>query len=138
MKKLLVEFLGTFFLVLVIALSGNPFAIGSILAVMVYMGGGISGAHYNPAVSLGIFAVGQLSRKRLLGYWLRQLLGAFAAAALALWITGVGLIPVPASWVSLPVALVVEAVFTFALVLVVLEVAVNPANSGNQYYGFAI
>ena len=53
MKIYIVEFIGTFFLILVIALTGNPIAIGAILAAMVYFGEQISGAHYNPAVTLG-------------------------------------------------------------------------------------
>ena len=54
MKKYVIELIGTFFLVLVIGLTGNPIAIGSVLMVMVYMGGHISGAHYNPAVTLAV------------------------------------------------------------------------------------
>jgi aquaporin Z len=60
MKNYLTEALGTFFLVLVIGLavsSGSefaPLAIGTVLMVMVYAGGHISGGHYNPAVTLGL------------------------------------------------------------------------------------
>ncbi len=60
MKKLLVEFIGTFFLVLVVMLSHNPLAIGCILMAMVYMGGHISGGHYNPAVTLGVLIRGKI------------------------------------------------------------------------------
>ena len=60
--KLLTEFVGSFFFLLIIALaavSGSPLAplaIGGALMTMVYMGGHISGGHYNPAVSLGVLA----------------------------------------------------------------------------------
>ena len=60
MPKLLTEAIGTFFLVLVIGLAVireaplAPLAIASALMVMVYMGGHVSGAHYNPAVSLAV------------------------------------------------------------------------------------
>ncbi len=54
MKKALVEMIGTFFLVLVIALTGNPLAIGVALMALVYAGGHISGGHYNPAVTLAV------------------------------------------------------------------------------------
>ena len=54
MKKYLTEFVGTFFLVLIIGLSNNPLAIGFGLTVLVYMGAHISGAHYNPAVSFAM------------------------------------------------------------------------------------
>ena len=54
MNKYIIEFVGTFFLVLIIGLTSNPIAIGLGLAVLVYMGAHISGAHYNPAVSLSL------------------------------------------------------------------------------------
>jgi aquaporin Z len=60
MARYLTEFIGTFFLVLTIGLcvvgesSLAPLAIGSALMIMVYMGGHISGGHYNPAVSLAV------------------------------------------------------------------------------------
>jgi aquaporin Z len=60
MRNYLVELLGAFFLVLVIALTGDPFAIGVILMVMVYAGGHISGAHYNPAVTFGLWLRGKI------------------------------------------------------------------------------
>jgi aquaporin Z len=73
MKKLLVEALGTFFLVLVIALTGDPIAIGVVLMVMVYMGGHISGAHYNPAVTLGVWMRGDISTKKARKYVVAQI-----------------------------------------------------------------
>ena len=70
-KKLLVEFIGTFFLILTVGLSvfssGSgvipAIAIGFVLMVMVYAGGHVSGAHYNPAVSLAAAVRGALSRR---------------------------------------------------------------------------
>ena len=50
MKKYIIELIGTFFLVLIIGLTENPIAIGLGLAVLVYMGAHISGAHYNPCL----------------------------------------------------------------------------------------
>ncbi len=60
MRSYLMEFIGTMFLVLAVTLSGNPIAIGVMLMVMVYMGGHISGGHYNPAVSLAVWVRGKL------------------------------------------------------------------------------
>ena len=68
MKKYITEFIGTFFLVLVIGLSGNPIAIGGVLMIMVYMGGHISGAHYNPAVSLAMLLQKEINAKSFLYY----------------------------------------------------------------------
>ena len=69
------EFIGTLLLVLVIGLSGIHIAIGMSLAVMVYMGGHISGAHYNPAVTLAVWWRGKFEKSKILRYWLAQLLG---------------------------------------------------------------
>ena len=83
MNRYITEFIGTFFLVLIIGLTGNPIAIGLGLAVLVYMGAHISGAHYNPAVSLAMMINKKLSPKELGFYILYQLLGAvFATYAL--------------------------------------------------------
>ena len=72
MNKYIAEFIGTFFLVLTIGCTGigagagviAPLAIGAALMVMVYAGGHISGAHYNPAVTVGVFIRGKVSRRR--------------------------------------------------------------------------
>ena len=65
MNKYIIEFIGTFFLVFLIGLTSNPIAIGLGLAVLVYMGAHISGAHYNPAVSLAMLINKKLSLKEL-------------------------------------------------------------------------
>ena len=110
------------------------------LMVMVYMGGHISGAHYNPAVSIAMIIRGLLSVKEAINYILFQLAGAILAALLVNWLGGAIMEiapPKPAS-VSVLQILVVEAIFTFALVLVILNVATNPKTEGNSYYGLAI
>jgi aquaporin Z len=138
MKKYIVELIGTFFLTLVVAMTGNPLAIGGVLAAMVYMGGAVSGGHYNPAVSLAALIRGKLPFKDFLLYSIIQVLGASLAGLVYLGITnsvftarqpfGTGLIP----------ALVVEVIFTFALAFVVLNVATRSDVQGNQYFGLAI
>jgi aquaporin Z len=69
-RRLVVEFIGTFFLVFTVCTATNPktgagllapLAIGSVLMVMVFAGGSISGAHYNPAVSTAVLLRGKLS-----------------------------------------------------------------------------
>ena len=90
MNKYLTELIGTFFLVLTIGLSvlgGTPMAplaIGAILMVMVYMGGHVSGGHYNPAVSLAVLLRGKLQARDVVPYMTAQVLGAVAAAAVLL------------------------------------------------------
>jgi aquaporin Z len=138
MKNYIIEFIGTFFLVLTIGLTGQPFAIGTMLMVMVYMGGHISGAHYNPAVSIAMIIRGLLSIKEAINYILSQLAGAILAAFLVNWLGGAVMEIAPSNSVSALQILVVEAIFTIALVLVILNVATNPKTEGNSYYGLAI
>lgn len=138
MNKYIIEFIGTFFLVLVIGLSQNPFAIGSILMVMVYMGGHISGAHYNPAVTLAILMRGKIVLKDAVIYWIVQLLGAFIAALMYYLIVNKTFAPAPAPGIEYWKAILVEFLFTFALVTVILNVATTKKAEGNSYYGLAI
>ena len=143
MNKYLTEFIGTFFLVLTVGctvvagLPGviPPLAIGSVLMVMVYAGAHISGAHYNPAVTLAVFLRGRCPRKDVLPYILAQLLAAVAAAALARYFVGSA---TPMVIADRPKAFAGDLLFTFALCWVVLNVATAKANANNSYYGLAI
>ncbi len=146
MAKFLTEFIGTFFLVFTIGLSvmGGvavplpPLAIGAVLMVMVYMGGHISGAHYNPAVTLAILIRGKMPVSDVVPYVIAQIAGSIAASAVAWVIHGETFAPAPGSAFSAGQALTVEVLFTFALALVVLNVATTPATEGNSFYGLAI
>src|SRR3990167_7080104 len=81
MNKYLIEFIGTFFLVLVVSLSeGNPLAIGAVIIALVYTGGYISGAHYNPAVTLAVYLRGKIAADEAVKYAVVQILGAAAGA----------------------------------------------------------
>jgi aquaporin Z len=145
MNRYLTELVGTFFLVLAIGPSviGGaalaPIAIGGMLMVMVFMGGHVSGAHYNPAVSLAVFIRGKIGFIDMIMYWVFQLIGAIAAATIARWvIMGNGISAAPIASNHVAAALVVEFLFTFALALVVLNVATAKGTSGNSFYGLAI
>lgn len=138
MDKYILEFTGTFFLVLVIGLTANPIAIGAVLVALVYMGGYVSGAHYNPAVTLGIWMQGKIEAKQAGRYVLAQLLAAIAAAGVYQAIVGDKIIVAPNADMSFMAALLVEFLFTFALVSVVLHTAVSKQAVGNNYYGIAI
>ncbi len=144
MRAHLTEFIGTFFLVFTIGLAviGKaplaPLAIGASLMVMVYMGGHISGAHYNPAVSLAVMLRGKLSLLEFLFYVISQVCGAIAAAAAVLAITHHSFAPAPAPDATVIGSLLVEMLYTFALALVVLNVATASKTEGNSYYGLAI
>lgn len=144
MKKFLVEFIGTFFLVLTIgstvivpgAGSLAPLAIGAALMIMVYAGGHISGGHYNPAVTLGVFLRGKCPATDVLPYWIAQLVGGILAAVVVGYFKGLGAAqPLDPDFGP---ALVAEFLGTFALVYVVLNVATAKATAGNSFYGLAI
>jgi aquaporin Z len=143
-NKLLTEFIGTFFLVLIIgmAITGNvamaPIPIGVGLAILVYMGGHISGAHYNPAVSTALLLRGKMTSADFVPYIAAQLLGSLAAAATVQIITGSTFAPAPAAGAGILAPLLVEIIFTFLLALVVLNVATHEKTKGNSYYGLAI
>ena len=143
MPKAFTELVGTFFFVTVIALSGRvgafaPLAIGLGLTAMVYMGGHVSGAHYNPAVSFGAFLRGKMPISEVLVYWAAQLVGAILAFTFGYLVTGRSGSIHPGAGVQVPQALGVEIVFTAALVLVILNVAFSKATQGNSFYGIAI
>jgi aquaporin Z len=144
MKNYLTEFIGTFFLVFTIGLavhSGSPFAplaIGSALMIMVYMGGHISGGHYNPAVTLAVAMRNKLPMAQMVPYWISQILGALAAAWMAFVVTGGTFAPAPGEGVSTMQALLVEFFYTFALASVVLNAATHSKTAGNSFYGLAI
>ena len=144
MNRYLTEFTGTFFLVFTIGCSvlvGTPMAplaIGASLMVMVYMGGHVSGAHYNPAVSLGLVLRGSFATTELVAYVSAQLLGAIAAGLAVYLVTGRTFVPAPAPTATILASLLVEILYTTALVLVVMNVATTPATAGNSFYGLAI
>ena len=137
MNKYIIEFVGTFFLVLIIGLTSNPIAIGLGLAVLVYMGAHISGAHYNPAVSLAMLINKKLSPKELGFYIFFQLLGA-VFATYTLNFLGNDNFSVVSNTSDISQFIVAEILFTFLLVFVILNVALNKNIEGNQYFGLAI
>ena len=144
MKKYVVEFIGTFFLVLTIGFTViepgagamAPLAIGSALMVMIYAGGHISGGHYNPAVTLAVWMRGRCASKDVPGYMIAQGIGGVIAALIVIFLKGnPSLTPITLNIVP---ALIVEFLFTFALCYVVLNVATSKNTSGNSFYGLAI
>ena len=109
MPKYLVEFIGTFFLILTIGFAGAaagdmaPLAIGAILMVMIFAGGHISGAHYNPAVTLGVWIRGACSSLEASFNFVAQGIGAIVAALVAGFHLGHG--PSPAASMVTPAQL---------------------------------
>jgi len=147
-KKLIVEFIGTFFFIFTVGCAGvlqlagtrgamAPVAIGGILMVMVFAGGHISGGMYNPAVSLSAMLRGRLPAKDFVAYVIVQLVAAMLAG---LFITRL----IAPDYDVRPLdpdirsAMICEFLFTFALCFVVLNVATSKGTQGNSFYGLAI
>lgn len=144
-RKLAVEFIGMFLFVFTVGMateSANhsgavlaPIAIGSLLMVMVFAGGHVSGGHYNPAVSTAVFLRGKIKANEYGAYVVTQ----FVAAVLAgLLVTAVGGKETAGVTAATGKMLVVEFLFTFALAYVVLNVATAKGTEGNSFYGLAI
>ena len=148
-KKVLVEFIGTFFLVLTVGMCviGHdfskdgvipPLAIGFSLMIMVYAGGHLSGGHYNPAVTLAAFIRGKCPLADVIPYWVGQLVGAAIAATTVIYLKGKSGDPMEIAVEMYPKVALAEFLFTFALAYVVLNAATSKATAGNSFYGLAI
>jgi aquaporin Z len=133
MRKLITEFIGTFFLVLVIGMvvtggkgDFSPIAIGSVLMCMIFAGAHVSGAHYNPAVTLAVLLRGRMSLKEAVPYVIVQIIGAIVAAFIVKFF-----MPDKIPDSATPMG-------TFALAYVVLNVATAKGTTGNMFYGLSI
>src|SRR6476620_5749590 len=113
-----------------------PLAIGSILMVMVFSGGHVSGGHFNPAVSTAVFLRGRMAANEFGSYIVTQVVAAILAGLLVRYVGG-GRIPHVLVGSSTKM-LIVEFIFTFALAWVVLNVATARGTEGNSFYGLAI
>ena len=156
-RNLPAEFLGTFWLVfggcgsavlaaafpeLGIGFAGVSLAFGLTVLTMAYAVGGISGGHFNPAVSLGLAVAGRFEYRNLAGYWLAQVLGALAAGGVLYVIAsgkagfaaggfasnGFGELS-PGGY-SLHAALVCEVVMTAFFLIVILGSTAKAAHAG--------
>jgi aquaporin Z len=144
-RKLVVEFIGTFFLVFTVGASSRsatslaPLAIGAVLMVMVYAGGHISGGHYNPAVTIAALVRGRIGAGDAIGYWVAQLIaGLLAAVVVSATVSASPAHTLAPHGHAMASALVVEFLFTFALAYVVLNVATSKDHPDNSFYGLAI
>ena len=115
---------------------------GIVLAVLVSSFGAISGGHFNPAVTFGVWLVGRIPTARALWYVWAQLVGALGAGAALFLVFGdagraVGLgVPVLAPGLAQPVGIAVEAILTMVLLFAVFGTAIDPR--GPKIGGFAI
>jgi len=142
-RKLVVEFVGMFLFMFTVGMATNeagagvlaPLAIGSVLMVMVFAGGHVSGAHFNPAVSTAVFLRGRMASNEFGAYVVTQCIAAVIAGLLVRYVGGA---QDHAPVASAGKMLVAEFLFTFALAWVVLHVATARGTDGNSFYGLAI
>ncbi len=144
MKKYIVELVSTaifIFTILTVTAIGSavlvPMTVGICLAVLIYMGASVSGAHYNPAVTLALWLRKKIVFKQAFWYVVMQLIGAVIAYFLySKWFNlhhaQVQLAP------SLQSVFIAELIYTFMLVSVVLHTAASKSTAGNNYFGLAI
>ena len=142
-RKLVVEFVGMFLFVFTVGMATNkagagalaPLAIGSMLMVMVFAGGHVSGGHFNPAVSTAVFLRGRMAPPEFVTYLVTQFVAALLGGLVVRYVGGS---EGHAAVASSGKMLVAEFLFTFALAWVVLHVATARGTDGNSFYGLAI
>ncbi|MEM8993744.1 MAG: aquaporin, partial [Acidobacteriota bacterium] len=140
MDKYVTEGIGTFFLVLTVGLCANlgplgPAAVGCVLMALIYAGGHISAAHYNPAVTVAFWRCGRCDAGDIAPYIGAQLVGAALASGTTLVLTETSALGAEP---RLGATFLAETLFTFALVWVILNVAAAHGTAGNPFYGAAI
>lgn len=155
LPKLLAEFIGTFYVSWVVALTSNSdsangyLAAGFMTASMVYTSRHISGGYLNPSVTMGVYIRGLFEQPQILrlneclAYMFVQVLAAFAAAGAAIYVNhGVDNIAFPTvdkDYYTDNAALVIQSMFSFALVITVLHTATNSSYiKHDDYFGLAI
>lgn len=138
MQKYIAELIGSFFLVLAFGLTGNTLGSGLLIVAIIYLGGHISGAHYNPAVTLSFWAARAMSLKTFLWYLLNQLTGALLGCILVFFMAGTALQVIPSSAASPIQYTSVELLFGFLLCMVYLTLFLVPFFSNNKIYGLVI
>jgi aquaporin Z len=144
-RKYVVEFIGTFFLMSAVGmatLTGSlfvPLAAGSMLMVMIYAGGHISGGHYNPAVTAAVLVRGRIGIRDAASYWIAQVIGGVVAGVVARAVVNrTAVRTLTLSGHGEAAAAVVEVLFTFALCYVMVNVATSKDQRNNGFFGLAI
>ncbi len=138
MKRYAMEFVGMFFLTIAISLIGNPIAIGLMLMAMIFVGGHVSGAHFNPAISFACFMQKKMDLAETVKYIVAQSLGALLALCFFMMITNNSftLDMVPGSPLIGP--MMIEGLLTMVLCWVYLVMNYDNRYRNSVIQGFAI
>jgi glycerol uptake facilitator-like aquaporin len=138
-NKYLIECIGSYFLVLAYGLSGEAIAIGFMLSALIFVGAMVSGAHYNPAISVGAFFLKKISGGELFGYVVAQIIGAFLAASTVLFISSLVFYVEPPISSGFYQQLGVETLLTFVLALSAFVAWIgNPSHKSIATYSFVV
>ena len=154
-RQCLAEFMGTFTLCSTVALAAGQgknlmavagLAIGIVLATQVFAFGHVSGAHFNPAVTLAVLLRGKIDVVSALFYTMTQLIASFSAGGAIKAIVNdaddhsviMSGFPNPHPNVSWESVLFIEFFFTMVLCSVVLNVATTKAQEGNSFFGLVL
>ena len=138
MKNYLTELFGTFFLVLIIGINANPLAIGFGLMVLIYLGFHVSGAHYNPIVTLAMLFRKEISLLDSINYIIFQILGAILAGSAVFFLTSVTMEVQPNLSATVYQILGYEVLFTYLYVYAFLTVTSHPKLKNNTFYGLVL
>ncbi|MEO0508853.1 MAG: aquaporin [Verrucomicrobiota bacterium] len=145
-NKLIAEFIGTYFLYVIIGACNfppgagefTPIAVAIGLAALVYSCGHISKAHFNPATTVTYFCAGTHEAKAILPYFIVIFIGAITAALTLPFLYPDGLETIALKEPEWSRVLIAEFLFTFSLMWVILNVAIAQGTRGNAFYGIAI
>ncbi len=136
-QKYAMETFGTFFLTLAVIFMSfppNPLAIGLVLMALVYLGAHVSGAHYNPAVSLAFFLQGKMRMEQMGIYWAAQTIGAMLAMGVYAFVTGVSFEPdVPiilGMWTITGFEILLTGIFCFVILTAMLLDVIGARHAG--------
>lgn len=132
------ELLGTLFLALAIVFTGNPLSSGLMLLAMVYIGMHISGAHFNPAISLAAFLHGAMDIVEMLKYWTAQVIGGLAAAYIYYLVIETMFLPEVSAETVVWKSSFLEGLLTAVFVLAFLTAILQTRLKGTAVYGAII
>ncbi|MCC5914162.1 MAG: aquaporin [Balneolaceae bacterium] len=138
MLKFSTELIGTLLLTLAIGYSGEPLAVGFILAVLTYLCSGVSEAHFNPAVTLAAWISNSISLRRLATYLVAQASGAVAGAWIIAWLTGMNITLEPAASTDLTEFIAIDLLFALLFVLLFLYMIYPSRKGRNPVYGLMV
>lgn len=138
MRKYIIEGVGTFFLTLIYMLTGSPFAVGAMIATLTYAGSHISGAYFNPSVTLAMWIRGKIKSPQMWYYILVQCLGSMVAAfCFRLYMESFYEI-IPPAGIALQKVVFAEMLMTFFFVFAFLSFVTTKAIDLGHISGFAI